>query len=211
MSIAPVVVLDLDGTLLCSAFRHYTVYCLIIRRLGLEALPYTIYWQGRRKGLSNLEMLFYTGLQAADRQWVQALWHQHIESVEMLRLDELFPGVIEWLQTKQVEVRFVLVTLRSKAYALKAQLAWLGLTGHFQHILIVPHQPQAAQSKARIVESNIQTEILAWVGDSEVDMQAAQQLGVQAIGVTSGMRSAGALLAAGADKIFANIIHLQKW
>ena len=211
MSVAPVVVLDLDGTLLDTSVRHYGVYCLIAQSMQMRILPFSAYWQHRRRGLSNLEVLLQNGLLQGNRTLADSMWLEHIESVEMLKLDRLFPGVVGWLQAWEDTVRFALVTLRSDAQALKVQLARLGLSPHFRHVLIVPHQADAARGKAIAVKDSIHGNILAWVGDTELDMQAAQWIGARAIGVTSGMRTAQVLLAAGADDIFNVVTEIQTW
>jgi len=211
MSVAPIIVLDLDGTLLDISARHYAVYSLITQAVQIQPLSFTAYWQRRRRGSSNLEVLSESGLRNEYRKLAESIWLKYIESLEMLRLDEMFPGVLAWLQAWDDMVEFALVTLRSDAGALGAQLKWLGLSPHFRHVLIVPHQASAARAKAVAVKENIHSEILAWVGDSEVDIQAAQHIRVRAIGVSSGMRSAKRLLAAGASDIFNVVTEIQTW
>lgn len=203
--------LDLDGTLLDTSARHYAVYCLIARSLQVHLLSFTAYNQLRRSGMNNLDVLLKCGLRSADLNLAKSTWLKHIETLEMLKSDQLFPGVPEWLGSHENCIEFVLVTLRSNTQALRTQLHWLGLVPYFQQVLDVPHQGDAADAKATAVMENVQTEIVAWIGDSEIDIKAAQQLGVEAIGVTSGMRTAEALLEAGAHETHRLVTDIRRW
>jgi phosphoglycolate phosphatase len=203
MSDLAVVILDLDGTLLDTSKRHYAVYRLIAKRLQVSALSLSNYWERRRVGSSNLNVLFQTGLPMSQRETAKDLWLQHIESVKMLASDQLLPGVRTWLETYQDRLEFLMVTLRSNPQGLENQLRQLALLDYFKDILVVPHQPQAHIAKAQAVTKNASSgKVLAWIGDSGVDMQAAQAIGARAIGVKSGIRTSDSLLAMGASEIF---------
>jgi phosphoglycolate phosphatase-like HAD superfamily hydrolase len=211
MSPAKVIVLDLDGTLLDTSARHYAVYSLIARSLQVQELSYTAYLQLRRTGMNNHDVLVECGLRPEDRELAELTWLKHIETLAMLKLDQLFPGVLEWLGSHHNYSEFVLVTLRSHAQALRTQLVWLHLLPYFQQVLDVPHQGDAVGAKATAVGENVQADIAAWIGDSEIDIRAAQQIGVEAIGVTSGMRTAEALLSAGANEIYGLVTDIRRW
>ena len=203
--------LDLDGTLLDTSARHYAVYSLIVRSLQVRLLSFTPYNQLRRSGMNNLDVLVKCGLPLEDLKLAKATWLKHIETLEMLKLDQLFPGVPEWLGSHENCIKFVLVTLRSNAKALGAQLGWLQLRPYFQQVLDVPHQHDPVGAKAMAVRQNVQADIAAWIGDSEIDIKAAQQIGVEAIGVTSGMRTAEALLSAGAHETHSFVTDIRRW
>ena len=211
MSLAKVIVLDLDGTLLDTSARHYAVYCLIARYLQIQVPSFTAYSQLRRTGMNNLDVLVECGLRLEDRKLAKLIWLKHIETLEMLKLDQLFPGVPEWLGSHENWIEFALVTLRSNAQALRTQLVWLDLLPYFQQVLDVPHQDDAAGAKAMAVGENVQADIVAWIGDSEIDIKAAQQIGVEAIGVTSGVRTAEALIAAGAHETHSLVTDIRRW
>jgi len=211
MSFAKVIVLDLDGTLLDTSARHYAVYCLIARSLQVQMLSFTAYSQLRRTGMNNLDVLVKCGLRLEDRKLAKLTWLKHIETLEMLKLDQLFPGVPEWLGSHENCIEFALVTLRSNAQTLRTQLVWLDLLPYFQQVLDVPHQGDAVGAKAMAVGENVQADIVAWIGDSEIDIKAAQQIGVEAIGVTSGMRTAEALIAAGAHETHSLVTDIRRW
>ena len=205
------VVLDLDGTLLETSARHYAVYTLITNSLRIPSLGFSTYWQLRRAGLSNLEVLLRSGLSNEQRTAVEATWFEHIESYEMLKLDRLFSDVLPWLEKWKGMIEFVLVTLRRDASAVKAQLAWLGLERYFRDVVILTHKEGPINVKASALKDRLSGDVLAWVGDSEIDMEAALQLGIHPIGVTSGMRTAEQLLKAGARAIFNLVTEVHEW
>ena len=211
MSHTQIIVLDLDGTLLDTLARHYAVYQLITGSLQIQPLTFADYRQFRRAGMTNIEVLLRSGLRLEDRKLAKLTWLKHIETLEMLKLDQLFPGVPEWLGSHENWIEFALVTLRSNAQTLRTQLVWLDLLPHFQQILEVPHQGDAVGAKAMAVGENVQADIVAWIGDSEIDIKAAQQIGVEAIGVTSGMRTAEALIAAGAHETHSLVTDIRRW
>lgn len=211
MSITPVLVLDFDGTLVDTLPRHYAVYCLISDTLKTTPLPYLTYCQFRREGLNNIEVLLHQGLKRSDQKMAESLWLEKIESLEMLRIDRLFPRVKNWLHEISQTYKLVLVTLRNAPELLKKQLDWLGLSDYFQQILILNHQSNAALTKKKAVKEGVQGKILAWIGDTEVDMEAAKKLKVRPIGVTSGMRKAEKLITAGAGEIFESVSHIRLW
>jgi phosphoglycolate phosphatase-like HAD superfamily hydrolase len=211
MSLAKVIVLDLDGTLLDTSARHYGVYSLIARSFQVQELSYSAYIELRRTGMNNLDVLTECGLRLEDREFAKSTWLKHIETLAMLKLDRLFPGVPEWLGSHENCIEFVLVTLRSNAQALRAQLVWLDLLRYFQQVLDVPHQTDPVGAKAMAVGKNVQAHIVAWIGDSEIDIRAARQIGVEAIGVTSGMRTAEALLRAGAHETHSLVTDIRRW
>lgn len=203
--------LDLDGTLLDTSARHYAVYSLIAQSLQVQVLSFTAYIQLRRKGMNNLDVLIRCGLPPRDQKLAKLTWLKHIETSEMLKLDQLFPGVREWLGSHENCIDFVLVTLRSNPETLRAQLVWLQLFPYFQKVLDVPHQDDTVGAKAMAVKENVQGDIVAWIGDSEIDIKAARHVGVEAIGVTSGMRTAEELLAAGAHETRSLVTDIRRW
>ena len=209
MSSSITVVLDLDGTLINTSPRHYVVYRTIVHQFGITPLPFNAYWKTRRQGLSNLDVLKENGLSSRHEALAAEMWLTNIESLEMLKQDQVFPGGMLWLEINQANVGFVLVTLRSHPDNLFNQLDWLGLTPFFKNVLVVPHQPKPHCAKANAVKTTIDANILIWIGDSEVDMLAAKLLSVPAIGVNSGMRSASKLKSAGARWLFDKITQIN--
>lgn len=209
MPFAPSVILDLDGTLLDTSNRHYCVYKLIAKAFKIRQMTFETYWNLRRKGLSNKDILIQSGIRDEVLKDAELIWLGEIESLRMLKLDSIFYGVLEWLQKFNQKFDFILVTLRSNSENLKTQLSWLGIDNYFKQVLSVPHQTSSAKAKALEVQANVKQKIVSWIGDSEVDMQAASLLNIKPIGVTSGMRPKEMLLLAGAKKIYDKITEIE--
>jgi len=209
MSNSRQLIIDLDGTLLDSSARHYAVYELISKYLKISPISFSDYWSYRRNGLSNLEVLLKFGLEKKYHQVAQELWFSKIESAEMLNKDRLFPGVIEWLYKWNAIIDLVLITLRSNTKGLESQIKTFNLENYFFKILSIPHQFNGSNAKVKLAKENIEKNIIAWIGDSEVDIEAAKILGITAIGVSSGIRTGEALLNAGAIKLFDSITKID--
>lgn len=210
MSASPVIILDLDGTLLNTSFRHHALYSWVCSELGIESLPHEAYWKKRRSGLSNLDVITESTADEKLRQFAADAWLRRIESSCMLDHDRLFPFIKEWIKMNGEIFRFGLVTLRTSRNNLMEQLDKLCLRDLFTAIAAVPHQQKAHLAKAKAAVELFPSErALCWIGDSEVDMKAAAEIGVRAIGVSSGIRPPEVLLAHGATDVYDELSMLD--
>ncbi len=171
----------------------------------MAAIGFNDYWRRRRRGMSNLAVMEAGGLTEHTR--ARQLWLEWIESPEMLELDVLFPRVPEWWDSWGGIVELRIVTVRSNIESARHQLDRLGLDND---ALVVPHGDSDAQQKAQAVKGAGRLPV-AWVGDTEVDIAAGTSLGVDAIGVTSGMRTRSFLLRAGAKRVYAKTTEIASW
>lgn len=203
------VVLDLDGTLLDSSRRHYEVYLVLAKRFDIQPLPFSTYWNHRRSRRSNLEVLMLSGLNGSEKGRAEQGWSNLIESPHMLINDKLLPSVRDWLDRMHLIVDFVLVTLRSNESALENQLELLDISNFFLQVMVVPNQNNAAMAKVRAVQEARVDGVIAWIGDTETDMKAAELIGTRGIGVTSGIRSSDALREAGALEIYQDVTQID--
>ena len=208
MSDTSTIIVDLDGTLLDTSSRHYAVYQSIAQEFSLPLITFKEYWNLRREGADNISVLKQSELRESDCAQAESIWLEQIESIPFLKHDRVLPRVHEWLQSWSEDVHVTLATLRSQPETLQTQLAWYGLNACFSRILVIPHQPNPARAKADVVSQHVVDSIERWIGDSEVDMEAALMVGTTAIGVTSGMRSSRRLIEAGAVKVYESITHV---
>ncbi len=206
-----IVILDLDGTLLDTSARHYAVYLECAQDNDMAPLNLDAYWQLRREGLSNLDVLLRKGLAASAAGTAKHIWEKRIEAQELLKMDRLFPGIFEWLRSWCDTFRFVLVTLRTRQDNLKMQLKWLGLDSCLRSVYCAPHRSIKKGTKALAVPEHLRPQVLAWVGDTELDIQGALEIKARPIGVASGMRTKEALIASGAWRVFDWITDIQGW
>lgn len=207
----PTIVLDLDGTLIDTAQRHYALYTTLGKRFSVDVLPFEDYWNLRRTGLSNIEVLRQGGLQVADSGTADAMWRRDIESPSLLQMDRVLPGVVDWLHEWSCTVHFALITVRSHTDFVNEQLKRMDLIRHLAKVVVVGHGPSMGNIKAAAARGHVTRHPVAWVGDTEVDIAAARELGAHPIGVTTGIRTAERLRVAGAEQILDSVTAIKAW
>lgn len=187
------IVFDLDGTLLNSTARHMEVLRRVCRELGFTLSEEQLagYLPVKREGLSTRRYLTeYCGFSQESAEICSKQWVKWIESPEALAEDVLYPDVLELLQKIGECPVFssVLITARSEKELLMKQLQCLGILDAFAGVHCVSPS-DAAQGKAKAACGY--SEMVLWVGDTEVDWSAAQSLEVPFYPLDRGFRSSG--------------------
>ncbi|MDH1700760.1 HAD family hydrolase [Comamonas terrigena] len=184
--------LDLDGPLLDGAQRHYSCYRTIMEDAGFEPIASERYWQLKRDMINRRELLALSGADVLYEQFLER-WLSLIESPEALALDIVQPGALECLCNWKLQgKRMILVTLRKDAAALQAQLQSKGLSSYLDDVLVCPHESGGAgkaQALLGLLGERPDPLRSVWVGDTEVDAQAARSLGLDVYLVENGLRS----------------------
>jgi phosphoglycolate phosphatase-like HAD superfamily hydrolase len=207
---------DLDGPLLDVRARYHGVYASIARELGIEPLPLARYWAEKRKR-TPLDQ-FFAGYPDHERLRAVYLerWLAQIEAPDWLAHDTVVPGAPECLKVLREHHRLVLVSLRRDPAALRRQLEWTGLMGFFSMVRsgweaslpATTDDREAGETLPRSggagLKSDWMQELLAdgdgvLIGDSEIDMEAAQLARIFAIGVSFGIREPDDLRRWGAE------------
>ncbi|MHB8488560.1 MAG: HAD family hydrolase [Candidatus Dormibacteria bacterium] len=185
----PTLVFDLDGTLLDVSARHHHVYSTVCESLGGQPLDRAAYWQLKRQRAGWPEILALSGLDESQVTSFEAAFAELIELPDNLGFDVLFPDTIPVLTRLAATYRCALVSLRSSATALRAQLAVFALTPFFEAIEVAPAGSDPAFQKARLIRRTVPADDPAVViGDTEADVAAANALGYLSIAVSSGIR-----------------------
>jgi phosphoglycolate phosphatase-like HAD superfamily hydrolase len=192
------IVLDLDGTLIDVSKRHHTVYRDVLADLGGRPLPFSRYWELKRANAPWPEILGANGVQAE----FLAQFRERIEQPSYLALDRLFTftrSAIDELAGHDL----YLLTARRSPEALREQLDRLDLARHFRAIV-------SGERKSELITTIAAGPDTVVVGDTEVDVAAAREVGAVAVAVASGIRSEAVLRRSEPDHLAEDIRFLPK-
>lgn len=190
------IVFDLDGTILNAQKRYYQVYRDIIAELGYKPVSSRNYWTKRR----NAAPIPHT--QSND---FQLRFRKHIEDEKYLTLDTPYPEAIQALEALSERFPLYIVTLRQHRDRLMRQLNAFGLSRWFSptHVL-TPKKKGKVQAL-----SHIRPRPFVVIGDTQVDIEAAESLGIAAIGVATGLRNRKFLSRLRPAKVLPNAKNLR--
>ena len=194
-------VLDFDGTLVDAGPRDYQIYVDILDTYGCQPLPYGEYWALRRESTPISEVLTRSGTGERAIEYV-ATRLERCERDEYLALDALFPDVLESLEQLTQRYMLFIVSARLRGPALKAEIARLGLSDYFEDIIVTNG------SKTEAIQ--LLDPVVAVVGDTEHDVQAAKSLGLVSIAVTTGIRSPQILFRLSPEHVVSNFSEATK-
>jgi phosphoglycolate phosphatase len=189
------VILDLDGPLLDGRYRHHACYGRILREHGYTPLGPDEYWEMKRQQRDRRAQLAASGAGAIYDVFLRR-WLETIETPPLLALDRLQEGALDKLAGWQGQgVRLVLATQRHDAGSLRGQLTDFGLAPYFRHVVVCDHAEGGAGKARRVREvlGERPGESRLWVGDTEVDVEAARALGCPVWAVSCGLRTAAYL------------------
>lgn len=184
-------ILDLDGPLLNGIERHYGCYKQILEEHGYTPIPKEQYWEMKRSRVDRRKLLELSGALSLYDEYL-ALWLQRIETKEYLVLDRLQNGAAGILSGwKNLGIRLLLATMRNHGENLHWQLRRVGIQDLLDEILVVGTERGSA-GKAALVRDKLRdmdVKSILWVGDTEVDVQAARACGVKVCALTCGLRT----------------------
>ena len=189
------IVLDLDGPLLDGRARHYACYSAILLAHGYRPLPLEVYWEMKRERTNRRKQLEATGAGDLYDRFI-ADWIESIEEPEFLELDVVQPGARPALRAwKRQGKRLLLATQRHNPQGLTVQLERLGLARYLDRVLPCEHARGGAgkAEQVRLAAPDLRPEETLWIGDTEVDVEAARALGCRVCAVTCGLRTSSYL------------------
>jgi phosphoglycolate phosphatase-like HAD superfamily hydrolase len=186
-----VVCFDLDGPILDVSERYYRLYSDLLTRQGSAVLTKSSYWEHKRSGRGEDEILAQTGSQnCVERYAAERLGR--IEAVEYLAYDVIWGGLREALLALARRQRLILVTLRRSRPSLEWQLRQLRINQVFEAVLSAP-PGGSTEANARVKTTLVQDAIgsrtaSGWlVGDTKTDLLAGRALGLETVAVTFGI------------------------
>lgn len=204
-------ILDLDGPILDGKLRHYACYSQILNRYGYTPISLKRYWEMKRNRLPLKKQLLASGAEAIQEQFLQA-WLEKIEQPDLLRCDRLQLGVKEKLEEwRNSGLQLVLATMRRFPKYLQQQLVNFGLNSLLDHVLVCEHQ-LGGVGKAQQVQKflpQISPSNCIWIGDTEIDIEAARSFGCPIWVVTCGIRTKTYLASLSPDLIGSELRHIN--
>lgn len=192
---------DLDGTLIAAEARQALLLRAVARRYGVEIDPKQV-WQTKRSGRSNRQLLTEMAL---DHDMIEAVvkgWLHEVETTYWLSLDIPFADTFEVLEAvASLTGRPVLITARQNERLMRQQIMQSGLDDFFSEIYCV-RPTHAAPDKAKILGK---LAVKGFVGDSESDLNAAQNANVPFYGVSTGQRCKSFLISRGGQRVYSGL------
>jgi HAD superfamily hydrolase (TIGR01549 family) len=179
---------DLDGTLLDSYPVHLAAYCNSLSRLGYQLseeaflATYSPNWYHTYAAIGLSKDLWDT----ADAYWLEEAKKQ---------TPILFPGVGEALRRLGEHYPLGIVTSGSRS-RVERDLASNGIEAIFEVVITGDdvHSPKPAPEGLELALKalGIAKELAVYIGDTQIDLETAQNAGVQFIGIPSRFASLNA-------------------
>ena len=183
-------ILDLDGTLLDSTFRHFAVLnrALINNRIYIKDIDMKNYIGYKAEGNSTSDYLEKYINDAILIKKISSEWVSMIEDDDFLKLDKWYYDVGDFLHfLKEKSYRTIILTARKREDAVLKQIEESEYKDLIYKTFVVSPE-DAKNSKASVLkESNEEKSIV--VGDTEVDLYAAEMNGISFFALNRGFRN----------------------
>ena len=172
---------DLDGTIVDSSLRQYSLF---IELSGGCPLSHQEYWCAKRNGANQMQMLEkYTEYPIERYDEFRNQWMANIEAPGRVATDVLFTGADHVLQNAHKIAKLFIVTGRQNGVVLKEQLINLNIAQYFDGVF----NTNQTISKADIIRRNVGYESADYIiGDTPEDIMASRDLGIKGVGITTG-------------------------
>jgi phosphoglycolate phosphatase-like HAD superfamily hydrolase len=178
--------LDLDGTILDISQRYKNLFSDIS---GLSKTIGSEFWEYKKKGLSTKEILSNYGFSKNQQEIFQKDWFNLVENINFLKVDKVFPRVMQLLESISQTENLVVCTARQSRELVMQQLNDLEINKFFTAILVT----EKVSTKVFLVDNHRKMETLNsqnvdWlVGDTLEDMDAGFKLGINTCAVLTGL------------------------
>lgn len=176
--------LDFDGTLVTCDAKQKICMRDACSTHDIE-IDIDRYWSMKREGFNNIKALERLGVEVELAQLVNGFWMQHIETLEYLRADKLFPGTLSFLDRLSQYAELWLISARKNPSLLIEQVIKLGLSNWFSDVLVVTSTPGSLKKEDYFRNCRLDL----YIGDSELDSNAANKAGIDCLLVSTGQRS----------------------
>lgn len=203
--------LDLDGPVLDVAARYHAVHRSILADSGLACEDLPSYWDQRRAGRSEADLLREAGMSDRQIEACRSRRSAMLEAEEFIRLDRPWPEVAAILPALARRLPIVIVTLRRHGAPAISQLASIGVMEHLTGF--VHRSTRSGTSKSQAVrEAGYAPRAGDWFcGDTGLEIDAAFELGIGSCAVSFGMTSSERLSELHPDLLLDSPKDLANW
>ncbi len=207
------VIFDLDGTLLDTLddLANAGNYALSVQGFDVHPIEKYKYFVGN--GIPKLieRILPENTDQEAFKKTYETFCSYY--KIHMNDCTHPYSGILEMLKKlKECAIKLFIVTNKSDSFAKEIVKRYFGdlIDEVYGGIEGLPKKPDPYMVNKAICHSGIKKEEILYVGDSDVDMQAAKNAGLKSCGVLWGFRERNELEAAGAVLICSNCSELSR-
>ena len=199
------IVFDLDGTLIDSKQRLYTLFQHLA---NVPDLTYSEYWDLKQNKVSNQEILAqnYGYTESQIQRFVQE-WMRLIEAPEFIKLDSNLHHIHDTLSLLKNHAELYVCTARQHRSVVIDQLEDLHLLPFFCKVLVT----EQSVTKEELIANHVsQLSMQDWmVGDTGMDVLCGKSLGMNTCAVLSGFLSKASLLQYESDLLLDSVTEFQ--
>jgi phosphoglycolate phosphatase len=178
-------IFDLDGTLIDSRPRLYSLYRQLVPDTKLD---FERYWNFKRSKTPHSQLLRdHEGFGDTQISQFEVEWMALIETPKLLALDINFPGMPQALERLARQATLHVCTARQLHEPVLEQMERLGLAKYFRNILVtLQHYPKESLIAANVADLSP----MDWmIGDTGKDIEVGRTLGIRTCAVLSGFLS----------------------
>lgn len=178
--------IDLDGPIIDGKYRHYYCYKDIINYYGGVPIDIELYWNMKRDRVNIKTILKESQFNEPHEKFME-IWLDNIERNDYLKYDYLKPDIVNTINRfKESAESIYLITMRNNHNNLMMQLQHLSINNVFNKVLVCNSDDY--QPKYKLIKTELYG-IGVIIGDTEIDMEAANLLNTRFIGIRNGLRN----------------------
>jgi phosphoglycolate phosphatase len=198
-------VIDLDGTLIDSRVRLFTLFMRLAPQVELS---FDDYWQLKRRGVANLKILEdFCQFSSNELSNFNESWRREIESASSLQHDTLLPGVDFALTELSKEYVLILATNRQFEHGVHLQLERFGIAQYFEYVGVT----QQRRTKLELLAAQYRFDSKDWmISDAGEDVLYERQLGMKSCAVLSGFLDEKTLRKYQPDRVEQSIVDFAR-
>ena len=194
------ILIDLDGTILDSRKRLYSLFSALVPECILDI---NAYWALKRDKITHKRILLeHYGYSYHEIKIFELEWLTKIETHEFLNMDTIYPGAHSHIQMLSKMADLYLLTARQFPDMVDSQLNKFKIKKFFKSIYVTRGK---ISKNELVIDLKLSNE--DWIiGDTGYDIEVGKKLGVRTASVTNGFLNKKSLLIYKPDLILETFI-----